>query len=120
MRTIFSTWSCQISRIERATVIIGVPKEIKNRENRVGLVPAGVRALVSSGHEVRVQRSAGLGSGISDTAYERAGATLVGSAADAWGADMVIKVKEPQATEFSFLRRGQVLFTYLHLAAEKR
>ena len=101
-------------------MIIGVPKEIKNRENRVGLVPAGVRALSARGHQVLVEKGAGLGSGISDEAYQRAGAKLVNSASDTWAADMVIKVKEPLSAEFEFLRPGQILFTYLHLAAEKK
>lgn len=101
-------------------MIVGVPKEIKNRENRVGLVPAGVRAFSANGHKVLVQRGAGLGSGIPDEAYERAGAQLVGTAADAWSADLVIKVKEPQESEFAHMRRDQILYTYLHLAAEKR
>lgn len=101
-------------------MIIGVPKEIKNRENRVGLVPAGVRALVARGHQVLIEKGAGLGSGISDEAYQKAGAKLVNGAADTWAADMVIKVKEPLTAEFEFLRPGQILFTYLHLAAEKK
>jgi alanine dehydrogenase len=101
-------------------VIIGIPKEIKNRENRVGLVPAGVRAFVNSGHRVLIQKTAGVGSGIPDEAYERAGATLVDRAQDVWSADMVMKVKEPLSSEFEFLRPGQILFTYLHLAAEKK
>lgn len=101
-------------------MIIGVPKEIKNRENRVGLVPAGVRALVARGHQVLIEKGAGFGSGISDEAYQKAGAKLVNGAADTWAADMVIKVKEPLSAEFEFLRPGQILFTYLHLAAEKK
>lgn len=99
---------------------IGVPKEIKNRESRVALVPAGVRALVHAGHEVIVQRGAGIGSGVADEAYALAGARLVGSAQEAWSADMVVKVKEPLPEEFGFLRPGLVLFTYLHLAADRR
>lgn len=101
-------------------MLIGVPKEIKNRESRVGVVPAGVRALVASGHQVLVQKSAGLGSGISDEAFVAAGAKLVSSAAEAWGADMVMKVKEPLPEEFPLMRPGQIVYTYLHLAAEKR
>ncbi|MBI4403115.1 MAG: alanine dehydrogenase [Deltaproteobacteria bacterium] len=100
-------------------MIIGVPKEIKNRENRVGLIPAGVRALTASGHRVLIEKGAGIGSGLSDSMYERAGASLV-STAEAWGADLVIKVKEPLSPEFKHLRPGQILFTYLHLAAEKK
>jgi len=100
-------------------MIIGVPKEIKNRENRVALVPAGARMLTEAGHRVLVQRSAGLGAGLSDEQYERAGAKLVDTAHEAWGSEMVIKVKEPLADEFKFLRPNLILFTYLHLAAEK-
>jgi alanine dehydrogenase len=101
-------------------VIIGVPKEIKNRENRVGVVPSGVRALVAHGHQVLVQKSAGLGSGITDEMFAAAGAKLVNTAEDAWGADMVMKVKEPLAQEFPLMRPGQIVYTYLHLAAERR
>jgi len=101
-------------------VIIGVPKEIKNRETRVGCVPSGVRALVAAGHKVHVQKGAGLGSGIPDEAFERAGGKIVPTAEDAWSADMVMKVKEPLEAEFPLMRPGLVLYTYLHLAAEKR
>ena len=99
---------------------IGVPKEIKNHEYRVGMQPAGVRALVDAGHEVVVQRLAGEGSGFSDEAYEGAGARIVESAQEAWDADMVVKVKEPLADEFGFFRPGLILYTYLHLAAVPR
>ena len=99
---------------------IGVPKEIKNHEYRVGMQPAGVRALVDAGHEVVVQHSAGEGSGFSDEAYDGAGAKIVESAQAAWDADMVVKVKEPLADEFGFFRPGLVLYTYLHLAAVPR
>ena len=101
-------------------MIVGVPKEIKNRENRVGLVPAGVRAYTLNGHKVLIQKNAGVGSGITDEMYERAGAQMVATASDAWSADLIIKVKEPQEAEFAFMRRDQILYTYLHLAAEKR
>lgn len=101
-------------------MLVGVPKEIKNRENRVGLVPAGVRALVAHGHRVVVQQGAGIGSGIPDEAFRAAGATLVPTAAEAWAADLVTKVKEPLADEFEFLRPGLILYTYLHLAAERK
>jgi alanine dehydrogenase len=97
---------------------IGVPKEIKNSENRVAIVLAGVKSLVAAGHEVLVQEGAGVGSGITDAQYRSAGAKLVGSAKDAWNADMVMKVKEPQKEEFQFLRPGLILYTYLHLANE--
>jgi alanine dehydrogenase len=98
---------------------IGVPKEIKVHEYRVGLVPASVRELTHRGHEVRVETNAGLGCGFADEGYRAAGATIVGSAAEvfAW-AELVVKVKEPQTRELGLLRDGQVLFTYLHLAAE--
>jgi alanine dehydrogenase len=99
-------------------VLIGVPKEIKTREYRVGMTPAGVRTLVGRGHKVLVEAGAGDGSGIADEAYARAGATLVPSAAEAWAADMVVKVKEPLAAEFGYFRDGLILYTYLHLAAE--
>jgi alanine dehydrogenase len=98
---------------------IGVPKEIKNHEYRVGLVPAGVRELVAAGHQVLVQTSAGAGIGVEDAAYVAAGAKIVATAKDVFdGADMVVKVKEPQLAECKMLRPGQVLFTYLHLAAD--
>ena len=99
-------------------MLIGVPKEIKVREYRVGMTPAGVRALVAHGHKVVVETGAGEGSGISDEQYVRAGGQIVNTAADAWGADMVVKVKEPLKEEFGYFREGLVLYTYLHLAAE--
>lgn len=96
---------------------IGVPRETKDQEHRVGMVPDGVQLLVGAGHEVVVERGAGLGSGISDAEFERAGARL-GSADDAWSwPELVVKVKEPQAEEVPRLRAGQTIFTYLHLAA---
>lgn len=102
-------------------MIIGVPKEIKNNENRVGITPAGVEALVSRGHKVYVEKNGGLGSGISNEEFVAAGAELLDSAADVWGkADMVIKVKEPLESEYAYFRPGLVLFTYLHLAAEEK
>jgi alanine dehydrogenase len=97
---------------------IGVPKEIKNHEYRVGLVPAGVRELVHDGHEVIVQSAAGQGIGFDDAAYQAAGARIVGTATEVFEADLVVKVKEPQLEECRMLRRGQTLFTYLHLAAD--
>jgi alanine dehydrogenase len=96
---------------------IGVPKEIKNRERRVSLTPDHVRLLVEAGHTLRVQRSAGTGSGFADDAYRAAGATLVNTAAEAWDAELVVKVKEPQPEEYAFMHPGLTLFTYLHLAA---
>ncbi len=96
---------------------IGVPRETKDREFRVGLVPAGARALVKAGHDVWIQAGAGLGSGFSDDTYQQAGARLV-SAEEAWSEpDLVVKVKEPTEDEVQGLRAGQILFTYLHLAA---
>lgn len=94
---------------------IGVPKEIKNNEYRVALTPAGAAALCSRGHAVRVQTEAGTHAGFADDAYVAAGASIVATAAEAWDADLVVKVKEPQPAELGFFRRGQVLFTYLHL-----
>jgi alanine dehydrogenase len=100
-------------------VKIGCPKEIKVHEYRVGLVPAGVRELTSAGHTVVVETEAGSGIGISDDAYKAAGATVLPDAASVFtAAEMIVKVKEPQLPECSRLRRGQVLFTYLHLAAD--
>ena len=101
-------------------MIVGVPKEVKIGENRVGLVPAGAQALVDAGNRVLVQAGAGEGSGIADEAYRASGAEIVPDAAAAWnGADLVVKVKEPIAAEFGLLRPGLVLFTYLHLAAAR-
>ena len=97
---------------------IGVPKEIKNNENRVACTPAGVVQLVANGHEVFVQSSAGVGSGLTDEMYEVAGAKIVQTAKEAWSVDMVIKVKEPLPEEFAFFTEGLILFTYLHLAPE--
>jgi alanine dehydrogenase len=96
---------------------IGVPKEIKNHEYRVGMQPAGVRALVNAGHEVVVEQHAGDGSGFTDEAFKDAGARLVATAAEAWSAEMVIRVKEPLVEEYGFFRPGLILYTYLHLAA---
>jgi alanine dehydrogenase len=98
-------------------MVIGAPKEIKDHETRVGLVPAGVKTLRQSGHEVLVEASAGQGSSIPDEEYRASGAVVVDSAADVWGqADIVVKVKEPQPAEYEHLRPGLTLFTYLHLA----
>ncbi len=97
---------------------IGVPRETKDREYRVGMVPDGARILTSAGHSVIVERGAGLGSGFEDALYEAAGATLV-DVEEAWSApDLVVKVKEPNPVETARLRSGQVVFTYLHLAAD--
>jgi alanine dehydrogenase len=97
---------------------IGVPAEIKNNENRVAMTPAGVHTLLKFGHEVYIQRGAGLGSGFTDEDYKEAGAMIVPSAEEAWSQDMVMKVKEPLPDEFGYFREGLILFTYLHLAPE--
>ncbi|RIH75758.1 Alanine dehydrogenase 2 [Meiothermus taiwanensis] len=99
-------------------MVIGVPKEIKTLENRVALTPGGVTSLVRRGHKVLVQQGAGVGSGLSDAEYQKAGAEIV-SAQEAWAADLVVKVKEPIAEEYQYLRKGLILFTYLHLAADE-
>ena len=99
-------------------MLIGIPKEIKNRENRVGVVPGGVEVLVAAGHKVILEKGAGIGAGIPDTRYVAAGATIVNSAKQVWDeADMIMKVKEPIPEEYSRMRAGQILYTYLHLAA---
>src|SRR6266581_4582313 len=99
-------------------MIVGVPTEVKTREYRVGMIPAGVRTLVLHGHKVLAQVGCGLGSGISDEAYRTAGAELVGTADEVWKrAEMIFKVKEPLPEEYGRMREGQILYTYLHLAA---
>src|SRR2546425_3087345 len=107
--------------LEQKPVIIGLPREIKDNEYRVGLTPAGVRALSDAGHSVLVEKSAGEGSGFEDTLYQRAGAEIIDSADDIWArADMIVKVKEPIEPEYHRMRAGQLLFTYLHLAPDKK
>ncbi len=102
-------------------MIIGVPKEIKNKENRVSMVVAGTRALTQAGHQVLVQSGAGLGAGITDQEYREAGATIIEGAKDVFAkSDMIVKVKEPLPEEYELLREGQILYTYLHLAADER
>ncbi|WP_300011533.1 alanine dehydrogenase [Pseudonocardia sp.] len=99
---------------------IGVPREVKNHEYRVALTPAGAHELTRSGHHVLVERGAGLGSSIADADFEAAGARVLGTADEVWSAaDLLLKVKEPIESEYHRLREGQVLFTYLHLAASK-
>ena len=99
---------------------VGIPAEIKNNENRVAITPAGVDALVARGHEVFVQSGAGLGSRIADVDYTAVGATILETAAEVWStADLLLKVKEPIASEYANLRHDQILFTYLHLAADR-
>ena len=98
-------------------MIIGVPREIKDHETRVGLVPSGVAALREAGHEVLVELAAGDGSSLTDREYMQAGAHLLNSAAEVWArADLIVKVKEPQPAEYDYFRPGLILFTYLHLA----
>jgi alanine dehydrogenase len=101
------------------SVIIGLPKEVKQDEYRVAITPGGVRQLVEAGHEVLVEEGAGAGSGFGNDKYQWAGARIVSKAEDAWDANLVAKVKEPQPSEYKFMRAGLALFTYLHLAAEK-
>jgi alanine dehydrogenase len=99
---------------------VGVPREVMESEYRVAITPVGVRELTNEGHDVLIERDAGAGSSIPDVAFERAGAKLVRAAEDVWGdADLVLKVKEPQPSEFGLMRVGQILFTYLHLAAHR-
>lgn len=99
-------------------MIIGIPKEIKTLEDRVSMTPGAVETLIRRGHSVLVEKGAGVGSGLADGEYAAAGAKLV-TAAEAWGAEMVIKVKEPMAAEYKYLRPDLLLFTYLHLAADE-
>jgi alanine dehydrogenase len=102
-------------------VIVGVPKEIKRDEYRVALLPVGAEELVRAGHRVLVEQGAGLGSGLTDQHYERAGAEIIGTAAEIFAAaDMIVKVKEPLEKEWPLLRSGQTLFTYFHFAADRR
>jgi alanine dehydrogenase len=102
-------------------MIVGLPKEIKNNENRVALTPAGAKELILRGHTVYVQKTAGAGSGFSDTDYETAGATLLPTIEDVYkAAEMIIKVKEPIEPEYELVRKGQLLFTYFHFASEEK
>jgi alanine dehydrogenase len=101
-------------------VKVGIPREVKNHEYRVAITPAGVHELVSHGHEVYVEKEAGVGSSIADDDYAAAGATILGAADDVWAAgDLILKVKEPIPLEYDRMREGQTLFTYLHLAADR-
>jgi alanine dehydrogenase len=101
-------------------VHVGIPREVKDSEYRVAATPEGVRELVDAGHTVLIQEGAGLGSSLGEERYKGAGAQFVSSAEDVWReADMILKVKEPQASEYGLMREGQVLFTYLHLAANR-
>ncbi len=102
-------------------MIIGIPKEIKNWENRVSLTPSGAKTLISNGHKVLVQATAGLGSGFTDEEYSQVGATVIPTIEEVYKtAEMIIKVKEPQESEYKLLKNGQLLFTYLHLAVEPK
>lgn len=102
-------------------MLIGIPKETKSHEYRVAMLPVGVELLTQRGHQVMVQRGAGIGSGYEDSQYELAGATLVDDAADVFGnAQMIVKVKEPLESEWPILHQGQILFTYFHFAANKQ
>jgi len=101
-------------------MIVGIPAEIKNNENRVSMTPAGVASLTMHGHKVAVQHNAGAGSGFSDAEYIESGAHILDTAEEVFGSsDMIVKVKEPQASEYKMLREGQLLFTYLHLASSR-
>ena len=101
-------------------MIIGIPKEIKRDEYRVGLLPVGAEELIRAGHKVLIETNAGVGSGLCDDDYTRCGAEIVANAADVYGrADMIIKVKEPQPSEYPLLRRDQVVFTYFHFSADR-
>ena len=100
-------------------MIIGVPKEIKNNENRVALTPAGVVSYVQAGHTVLIETGAGLGSAFYDEDYANAGAEIIATAADVWAqSEMIMKVKEPLESEYKYFREGLILFTYFHLAPE--
>lgn len=102
-------------------MLIGIPKEIKVRENRVGVVPGGVRALIAAGHRVQIQKGAGVGAGITDDQYRDAGAKIVDTSDTIWDtSEMVMKVKEPIAEEYPKMRPGLLLYTFLHLAAERK
>jgi alanine dehydrogenase len=102
-------------------MIVGVPKEIKNKENRVSMVVAGVRALVKHNHKVMIEKNAGLGAGITNEDYEKAGATILDTPKEVFEkAEMIVKVKEPLPEEIPLLQEGQILYTYLHLAADER
>src|SRR5215475_4308580 len=106
-----------LSYDRRQSMIIGVPREVKDHETRVSLVPSGVTALREAGHEVLVETHAGEGSSLTDREYMQAGAHILETAEEVWDkADLVVKVKEPQPSEYAHFRPGLILFTYLHLA----
>ena len=119
-RRFFHVHASETKGVHAFAMRVGIPTEIKNNENRVAITPAGVDTLVVHGHEVVIQAGAGLGSSITDEAYAAAGATIVATAAEVWAsADLLVKVKEPIAAEYGFLRPDLTLFTYLHLAADR-
>lgn len=100
-------------------MIIGIPKEIKNNENRVALTPGAASQLLSAGHQILIETNAGFGSGFTDDDYVSVGAEILDQAKDVWASsDMIMKVKEPLPEEYAYFREGLILFTYLHLAAE--
>ena len=99
---------------------IGIPKETKDQEFRVGLSPSSVRVLQENGHRVFVETQAGIGAGFTDDDYISAGAKIVTTTDEAWKCELVVKVKEPLSAEYKFLQKGQILFTYLHLAADRK
>src|SRR4051794_17202401 len=108
------------SRRRRTSVKVGIPREVKNHEYRVAITPSGVHELVKNGHEVYVEKDAGVGSSILNEDYVAAGARILDTADDVWGTgELILKVKEPIASEYDRMREGQTLFTYLHLAADE-
>jgi len=114
------SWAAHLETEEGQEVKVGVPKEVKNHEYRVAITPAGVHEFVRNGHEVLIEKEAGAGSSIVDAEYAAAGAQILDSADDVWGhAELVLKVKEPVEQEYHRMRQNQVLFTYLHLAANR-
>jgi alanine dehydrogenase len=120
-RDVSSAWKTSRTKRhqEETAMLVGVPKEIKNKEFRVGMTPTSVREVVEAGHKVMVETGCGVGIGMDDTSYRKAGAKVVKTAAEIFAkADMIVKVKEPQASERKMLREGQILFTYLHLAPD--
>lgn len=107
-------------KLKRYSMIIGLPKEIKPNENRVGLVPVGVETLRAHGHTVLVETTAGVGSGFDDAAYRAAGAKIIKTAKEVYHkSDMIVKVKEPIKQEYGLIKPGQIVFTYFHFAASK-
>ena len=121
LRTCRSECGSQDAIVGGLPMIVGVPKEIKRDEYRVAILPVGVEELVRAGHQVLVERSAGIGSGLADEEYEKHGAKLIASAAEVFArAEMILKVKEPLPSEWPLVRAGQILFTYFHFAADRK